>query len=210
MIFQRRTENIIKAHTKEIADRLSRIIKRYDVQHVIIAGNESIKGIVRSTLPKEITDKLVDFISLDITTNLASIMEVIEPMMRQVEQEQEADDVAALEEQVESQNLGVAGVSDTAMALSKGQVRTLIMHQSFNSAGRQCPTCGMLFAGLRSKCVYDGAELEAVDLREMFVSRAMQQGAGIQIVEDGPYLDSHEGVGALLRYRDTGTQARAV
>ena len=201
--YQRHTDHVIKAHTREIADRLSRVIKRYDVQHVIIAGNDSIKGIVREMLPETIKEKLVDFINLDIDSNMQSIMETIEPMMREVEHEQEADDLATLEEQVGAQNLGVAGVAETAMALTKGQVQTLIMHQDFHATGGECPHCGTLRPGLRPTCPYDGAEMQQVDLRETFTARALQQGAAIQVVEASEFLDKHEGVGALLRYRDT-------
>jgi peptide subunit release factor 1 (eRF1) len=202
MLFQRRTDNVIKAHTKDIADRLGRIIKRYNVQHVIIAGNDSIKGIVLNTLPDQIKDKLVDYINLDITANMQAIMDTIEPMMRGVESEQEAADLAALEEQVGAQNLGVVGVAETAMALTKGQVRTLIMHQNFLATGGECPNCGTIRAGLRNKCPYDGAEMQPVDLREAFTARALQQGSQIQVVEASEFLDQHDGIGALLRYRD--------
>lgn len=203
MIFQRRTDNIVKAHTKDIADRLARIIKRYDVQHVIIAGNDTIKGMVLGSLPKPIQEKLVDYINLDITGNLQSIMEVVEPMMREVELEQEAADVDQLEAQVNTKGgLGVVGASDTAEALTKGQVRVLIMHQGFQSAGMECPNCGVIRPGMRANCPFDGTPMQPVDLREGFTARAMQQNATIQIVEESEYLNQHEGVGALLWYRD--------
>jgi len=202
MLFQRRTENIIKAHTKDIADKLGRIIKRYDVQHVIIAGNDSIKGTVLDSMPAQIKDKLVDYVKLDINSNWQSIMETIEPMMREVEHEQEAEAVAELEAEVGGQNLGVVGIGETSMALTKGQVRTLIMHQNFQGRGGECPNCGTLRPGLRPTCPYDGTEMQPVDLREAFTARALQQGSEIQIVEESAYLDQHEGVGAVLRYRD--------
>jgi peptide chain release factor subunit 1 len=207
--FQRHTDHVIKAHTKDIAEELGRIIKRYDVEHVIIAGNDSIKGIVMDSLPDSIKEKLIDYINLDIEGNIQSIMEAIEPMMREVERKQEAGDVAELEEQAYSQGLGVVVIADTALALSKGQVRTLLMLQSFGGAGGECPNCGTLRADQRSRCPYDGAELLPIDLREVFTARALQQSAGVQIVKASEYLDQHEGVGALLRYRDT-EQARAV
>lgn len=209
MVFQRRTDNVIRAHTRDIADRLGRVIKRYNVQHVIIAGNDSIKGIVLSTLPDQIKAILVDYINLDINANMQAIMEVLEPMMRGVEIEQEATDLAHLEEQVGAQNLGVAGVAETALALTKGQVRTLFMHQDFLATGGECPNCGTIRAGLRDKCPYDGAEMQPVDLREAFTVRALQQGSAIQIVETSEFLDQHGRVGALLRYRDT-PQAQTV
>jgi len=203
MLFQRRTENIVKAHTKDIGDRLGRLIKRYNIQHVIIAGNDTFKGIILNTLPAQIKEKLVDFINLDITANMEAIMGTIEPMMRNVELEQETADLARLEEQVGAQNLGVVGVAETAMALTKGQVRTLIMHQNFLATGGECPNCGTIRAGLRNKCPYDGTEMQPLDLREAFTARALQQGSDIQIVEASEFLDQHDGVGALLRYRDT-------
>ena len=55
MLFQRRTDNLIKAHLKDIAAQLEKIIARYDVRHVIIAGNNSIKGMVMDALTAPIT-----------------------------------------------------------------------------------------------------------------------------------------------------------
>jgi peptide subunit release factor 1 (eRF1) len=83
------------------------------------------------------------------------------------------------------------------------------MLQSFAGAGGECPNCGMLRAGQRSKCPYDGTEMQPVDLREAFAARAVQQSATVQIVEASDYLAAHDGVGALLRYRDD-EQAREV
>jgi peptide chain release factor subunit 1 len=203
MLFQRRTENVIKAHTREIADKLGRLMKRYDVQHVIIAGNDSIKGAVLGSLPKQIQEKLVDYINMDITANMQQIMETIEPLMREVEHEQEADDVDTLEAQVNTKGgLGVIGVEDTAMALSKGQVRLLIMLQDFHATGSLNPQTQFVYGRMYSKDPFDGSDLETVNLREAFPARAAQTGATVQIVEANEYLAAHEGVGALLWYRD--------
>lgn len=207
MLFQRRTENLIKAHTKDIADRLGRVIKAHNVQHVIIAANDSIKGTIMNSLPHTITDKLVDVIKLDLTTSIGTLIETLEPIMRTVELEQETNDLAELEAEVRGNNLGVVGVADTAMALTKGQVRTLLMRSDFQGTGGECPNCGTIRAGLRPTCPYDGTEMRQLDLREAFTARVYQQGADIQIVEEGPFLDEHEGVGAVLRWRDSAPTA---
>ena len=202
MLFQRRTDNIIKAHTKDIADKLGRVIKRHNVQHVIIAANDSIKGMVSDSLPQTIKDKLVDIIKLDIHADMATIMETLAPIMRQVEVQQEADALNELEAEVRGENLGVVGIADTAMALTKGQVRTLVVHADFQGTGGECPNCGAIRAGLRPTCPYDGAEMQSINLREILTTRAYQQSSEVQIVEQSPYLDEHEGIGAVLRYRD--------
>ncbi|GAC1364016.1 MAG: hypothetical protein NVSMB42_23760 [Herpetosiphon sp.] len=202
MLFQRRTNNVIRAHTKDISQELARVIRRHDVQHIIIAGNDSIKGIVLNNLPDEIKEKLVDYIRLDIEGNLQSILEVTESMMRVVEHEQEVGDLSALEDEFSRNAMGVAGSANTAMTLTKGQVMKLIMLGTFNAVGGECPNCGMLRAGLAGTCPYDGAELQPIDLREAFTGRAIQQSADVQIVAESDFLERHDGVGALLRWRD--------
>lgn len=207
MLFQRRIDNVIKAHTRDMADQLWRIAKRYDVKHVVLAGNDSIKGAVRDSLPQQIKDIVVDFIHIDLTANLQSILETIEPMMRDVERQQEAADVDTLEAQVNTKGgLAVIGIENTALVLSKGQVRQLIIHQGFQALGSRNPNSGFMYPGMVQKDPFDGSELEKVDLREAFIAAATQSGSTIQIVEANEYLEQNEGVGAILWYRDDVVQ----
>jgi len=210
MLFQRRTDNLIKAHTKDIAAQLEKVIDHHDVRHVIIAGNDSIKGMIMDALTAPITSRLVGYIHLDPNSSMKAIVETIEPMLREAERQREADQLAELEMQVTArEGLGVLGIADTALALGKGQVQSLLMLQGFSGAGGECVNCGMLRAGQREKCPYDGGEMRPVDLREAFTGRALQQNADVQIVEASDYLTAHEGVGVLLRYRDE-PQSKAV
>jgi peptide subunit release factor 1 (eRF1) len=210
MLFQRRTDNLIKAHMKDLAAQLETIIDRYDVRHVIIAGNDSIKGMVMAALTAPITARLVDYIHLEPNSSMKTILETIEPMLHEAEQRQEAEQMAQLEKQVTAKGgLGALGVAETALALSKGQVQTLLMLQGFSGTGGECVNCGMLRAGQRDKCPYDGADMRPVELREAFTLRAVQQSADVQVIAASDYLIEHEAVGALLRYRDE-PQAKAV
>jgi len=210
MVFQRRTDNLIKAHTKDIAAQLEKVIARNDVRHVIIAGNDSIKGMIMDALTPAIRSRLVDYIHLDPNRSMKTLLETSEPMFQQAERRQEAGLLAELAKHVTARGgLGALGVADTALALSKGQVQTLLMLQNFSGTGGECTNCGMLRAGQRDKCIYDGAAMRPVDLREAFTARAVQQSADIQIIEASDYLVAHEGIGALLRYRDE-QQSKAV
>jgi peptide subunit release factor 1 (eRF1) len=210
MLFQRRTDNLIKAHTKDIAEQLEKIIAQYGVRHVIIAGNDSIKGMIMDSLTGSIKSRLIDYIHLDPNSSMKTILETVEPMIQQAERRQEAEQLAELEKQVTAKGgLGTLGVAETALALSKGQVQTLLMLHGFSGVGGECVNCGMLRAGQRDKCPYDGADMRPIELREAFAARAVQQSADIQIIEANDYLAEHEGVGALLRYRDE-ERSRAV
>lgn len=203
MILQRRTENLIKAQTKDMAEELGKIVQRYGIKRVIISSSDSIKGTVMSSLPGQLKALVVNYINLPAQSSIKEIMQAIEPLLQQAERQQEANDLTRLEDQVGAVGgMGVVGIAETALALSKGQVQTLLIHQSFSGDGGECPNCGTLRAGKRTNCPYDGVELQPVDLREAFTARALQQSADVQVVEASPYLDQHEGVGALLRYRD--------
>lgn len=81
-------------------------------------------------------------------------------------------------------------------------MRVLVLHKTFTAQGRMNPSSGFLFAGGYLNDPYDGSKLVEVDLREAFVSRALGQGASIEVVDDSGYLAWNSGVGALLHYRD--------
>jgi peptide subunit release factor 1 (eRF1) len=147
---------------------------------------------------------MVDYINMDPRTNLQAILDTVGPMIMEAERKQEADAVQDLQDNVATQpGLGVTGIEATAMALSKGQVRTLLMLGDFQAAGRRNPNSGFLYTGLRTTDPYDGSELEPVELREAFTALAVQYSAEIQVVESDAYLAEHEGVGAVLWYNDT-------
>ncbi|KAB8145065.1 hypothetical protein F8S13_04330 [Chloroflexia bacterium SDU3-3] len=202
MLFQRRTDNVIKAHIKDLAQELGQVIERYGVEHVILSSNDAIKGIVLDTLPKHIQDLAVAYINLDPHADMASMMATITPLMTDVERQKEQQIATELENEVGADARGVAGTAATALALSKGQVRTLVMQASFAGSGRINPSSGFLFAPGYLSDPYDGTPLSEIDLREAFVFRALQQGADVEIVEESAYLASNDGVGALLHYRD--------
>jgi peptide subunit release factor 1 (eRF1) len=204
MLFQRRTENVIKAHTKELAAELDKVIDRFGVRHVIVSTNDSVKSHVMGSLSEKARGMLVETLNLDKSSvGPAQILAALDPLMAEQERKQEAAAVALLEEQNYDGGLGVAGVNATAQALVKGQVHTLLIAQSFGLAGGECPNCGLLRAGQRQKCPLDGFEMQPVELREAFTARAIQQSADVQVITQSDYLDQHEGVGAILRYLET-------
>src|SRR5207237_7613537 len=105
-------------------------------------------GAIMDALPDTIKARLIDYIHLEPNSSMKTILETVEPLIRAAKRKQEADDLAELELQMTAKGgLGALGVADTALALSKGQVRTLLMLQSFSGAGGECPACGTLRAG---------------------------------------------------------------
>jgi peptide subunit release factor 1 (eRF1) len=207
MLFQRRTDNLIKAHMKDVGKELDRLIRHDGVRRIVFAGNDAIKGIVLNELPDNVKALMLDYINLDPNADMNTVRETVDPIFAQAEREQEANDARVLEDRVATKGgLGVAGVADTALALSKGQVHQFIALQSFNDEGGECTKCGMIDAGAAARCPYCGGEMRHGNLRELFALRAVAEDAEIQMIESSDFLNQHGGVGALLRYRDDVSQ----
>ncbi|MCU0494874.1 MAG: hypothetical protein MUD01_25085 [Chloroflexaceae bacterium] len=201
--YQSRTDFLITLHTQELAQRLDEVVKQYNVQHIIISTNDSVKAAVMGGLTAPLQALVRDVSNTDLPDAPRALREALDPVLAEAERQQEADAVAALEEQMATVGgLAAVGSADIAMALSKGQVQTLLVLQGFAGEGRECPTCGSLFVGDERVCPYDGTELQPRPLREAFLARALQQGSEVQIIPQNDYLAQHGGVAALLRYRD--------
>ncbi len=207
MLFQRRTDNLIKAHMQDVGKELDRLTRRYGVRRIVFAGNDAIKGIVQDELPDNVKAEMIDYINLDPQSNINEVRAAVDPIFAQAEREQEANDSRVLEDRVATKGgLGAAGVADTALALNKGQVHQFIALQNFQDQGSECKKCGMIVAGEPMRCPYCGGEMRRINLREVFAQRAVGQDAEIQMIESSDFLSQHEGVGALLRYRDDVSQ----
>ncbi len=106
---------------------------------------------MREVLPKELEEKVLDWVNLDMTASVDEMLAAVEPLITQAERDQEAGDVDTLEAQVNTiGGLGVAGVEATAEALSKGQVRLLIMLEGFQAPGSRNPQSGFLYSGMQT------------------------------------------------------------
>lgn len=163
---------------EEIATALSQLVKDTDAAEVILAGEEGAVATLRPTLTPEVA-RLVTAVAprMDMRATSNDIREVMEPIMREVEAEQERSAVERLMAETLAGRLGVVGLHRTRAALELGQVNTLLL---------------LADAPLSSE--------ERSDL----VALATNIGAETQIVEASPGLEELGGVGALLRYKLSG------
>jgi peptide subunit release factor 1 (eRF1) len=201
--YQRHTAFMIHTHLKDMADTIGKAVERYGARHIIVAGNDAIKGQVRAALPDNLQEMLVDYVPHERVERVEELFERMEPLMTEVEARQEQEILARLEDRLATKGgLAMAGVADVTQALMKGQVDTLLIRADFAGAGGECPSCGLLRAGGRDTCPYDGSELQPIDLREGLALHTLRQAGAIEICGADDALAAHGGVAALLRFRD--------
>jgi peptide subunit release factor 1 (eRF1) len=206
--YHNHNEFVIRTHMQDLADAIERTMAEHRTERLIVIGNDAIKGLLLDALPAVLQQRMIGFLSFDRTADAETLYKGLEPLLREAEDIQEVEQLQRWEDQFASKGgLACAGIDAIATALSKGQVDTLLIEQSFAAEGRACPSCSMLFSDGWVSCPYDGSDLVAVPLREAFAARALGQGGSVQVLALRGILAEHAGVGGLLRYRDDVDQA---
>lgn len=198
MRYQRHTENVRLNHMREIIEQLERVVKRDDVDSIILAGDDQSVAYLRKDLPPHLEGRVKDDLRLDF---LASDREVLARTMEAVRASDAEDDEAAVDRLFEAyhgEGLGVVGVEDTAEALERGQVDELLISSNIEELAADVAEPDDDEDDLADAT---DAQTVRVRLAADLVAQARRTGAGIRFVEDPGLLEAVEGIGATLRYR---------
>ncbi len=200
--YQRHTENYHLQHAKEVVDNLERLVNEEQIEHIILAGDQDVViPILREQLPKALSEKVVDVLSLSIDTPEHELLEHTLKAFRAYDSLADSEKVEQLLNEFRADNLAVAGVFDTLAALSNGQVDELLIASSPQSLSYDPNEVEKVLQA------YDGGDglpetFNQQTIANELVSRAKQLSAAkITFIEDATRLAQVGGVGALLRYR---------
>ena len=199
--YQRHEENYHLHHAKEVVDALERTMRDEKIEHVILAGDETVViPILKEQMSKELLEKVIDVLSLGIDT---PEHEVLEESLTAFQRHDSLTDMQKVEQllgEFRGDNLAVAGVPDTLAALSNGQVEEMLIVAAAD---------GLKFDEEEVRKVLEvyGANdipetLDSRAVADELIRRANQMSAArTTFVEDATRLEQLGGVGALLRYR---------
>lgn len=200
--YQRHEQNYHLQHAKEVVDMLEKIVREENLEHIVLAGDEAVViPLLREQMSKELTEKVIDALSLAIDTPEHELLEESMTAFQRHDSLTDMEKVERLLNEYRADDLGVAGVPETLAALSNGQVEEL------------------LIAAKADSIQYDEAEVEKVlklypadvvlpesmdqrTIADELVRRAnVLSSAKVTFIEDSTRLEGVGGVGALLRYR---------
>jgi len=173
--YQRHVDNFRAQHAKEVADVVSRIAREESIDQIVIAGDEVIVPLLRAELPKDIAERVIDVVKLDMRAPQRQILETTIAALRHKDAETDHERVDELIGAYRGNGLGIAGLAKTRKAFELGQVDELLLPGNADQIGR-----------------------EAAD---ELVARASQTSATVRIIEDASLLAPLGGVGAFLRFR---------
>jgi peptide chain release factor subunit 1 len=206
--YQRHEENYHLRHVKEVVDMLERIVREEDIEHVILAGDETVViPLIREQLPQALSDKVIDALSFAIDTPEHELFDESLNVFRRHDSLTDMEKVERLLNEYRADDLGVAGVPDTLAALSNGQVEEmLIVATADNLAFDEEEVKKVL--ELYNVDAELPPELDHRTVADELVRRAnLLSAARVTFIEDDTRLQQIGGVGALLRYRISAENA---
>ena len=192
--YQRHIENYHVQHAKEVVDVLAGVVRSEGINSILIAGDEVIVPMLKEEMPKELSERLVDVLKLDVRAAEREVLDATIAAMKAQDTVTDRERVEALLDAYRSNGLGVVGAEATAQALEMGQVDELII----TGVADVIDPGSVGGAPDETRASERSAEERAAD---ELIAKARQTAATIRIIEDGSLLEAVGGVGAFLRFK---------
>jgi len=164
-----------KRFAEDVARKMGKLVEETGATQVILAGDDVATAALKMALSPKVAALLHEVpLRMDIGATRDEVWDEVEPILREVEAEQDRSVVERLMTEALAGRLGVVGLEETRAALEAGQADTLVL-----LADAQLPP----------------------ESRSQLISLATKSGADVEVVDETVGMSPLGGVGALLRYR---------
>jgi peptide chain release factor subunit 1 len=200
MRFQRRKREEMKHFFKDFAEEVDKFVQGYQPRHLVLLGTDENVARFREFLPQALLDRVAYTGPAPVDEPAPGVLARLEPHLRAEHERHDRELLDQVRDRAAHEYLATAGLQGTLTALQEGKVDTLVLARDGQVQGARCTQCGFVFVRNVTRCPYDGAEkLEPVDVMEVMVRLAEQQGAEIQFADANAIADLR-GAAALLRF----------
>lgn len=202
---QRRYENSIEGdvedHLKNVSDRILRLHKSMDFDHLVVAASEELWPRLADRLHSYVSENTVGRIDAEVQmATPEELQEQLKSIAGQLEAEREQELIGRLKEGLANKSRAAAGFEPVLAALNEARVETLLLAEGFNASGVNCPACGYLGAS-DATCPVDGEATEKQNnILARLVERTDQLAGNTVTVRNPRALDNAGGIGAILRF----------
>jgi peptide subunit release factor 1 (eRF1) len=187
-------------HYEAIARELFALDRRHPTQGIVLAGPGPEAGAVAPFLHTYLSQRLIGTARLnpkDATS--ASVHAATLAVREQYERAAERSLVRQMSEGIGT-GWGINGITPTLRALSRGQVRSLLVDADASEAGFRCGDSGRL-ALSEAECRGEGEPVAVLDVIDDAIEEALRQGVDVNVVYEPEARETLDGLGALLRFR---------
>jgi len=193
-------EETVKRNLRGSAKAVEQFWQTHKPRRLILAGADHTVVQFRDLLPQSLRDKIIGTFAAEMNVSESEIRERSFEIVRQAEEEREAELVEAVFTRAAKDRGGAIRLADTLGAAYEGRVETLIMAPDYHEPGYQCTNCGYTTDQPVESCPFCGGEFtEIADATEALVEKVIAEGGRVEVIDGNPKLNEC-GVGALLRY----------
>ena len=187
-------------HFEAIARELFAINRRQPAHGIVLAGTGTEAAAVEPFLHNYLVERVLGTARLN--PKAASSARVHEATLAVREAWERDSERALVREMQEALGSGwsVNGMTPTLRALSRGQVRALMVHADAGEPGFRCADTGRLALTERD-CRGEGEPIPVLDVVDDAIEEALRQGVDVNVVYEPQARDAIEGLAGLLRFR---------
>lgn len=200
---QRRVEDEVRQHFKNIAENLKELLDRGVFEKWILACQDSHRSMFEPLLHPYVSQALIGRFHADVAhATRDEIKSHAEQILEKWRNERRRELVAQTLDQARSNGRGVTGLRRVLRSLELGEVQTLLIGDNFQGHAVECIHCGHIDAHLVSYCPICGrATQEIVDVGEAILPWVIRRDVETFYVREDPEFDKVGNIAALLRFR---------
>jgi peptide chain release factor subunit 1 len=200
--YQRHTQNLALHNLKQAIEVIQNFGSETGSKHLVLAGTAEVLAEVRDLLPKAVQGQVMGEFVADMEASLNEILARALDVAAEYDLQEERRLVSDVVTAAAKGGAGVIGLADTLYMLHQGRVHQLLVGEHYHVAGYVCASCGYVAAEYAAKCPLCGHEKmeQAADVVEQAIAKAIQTGAGVNIVRENEELTKAGGIAASLRF----------
>ncbi|MBN1955823.1 MAG: hypothetical protein JW900_12335 [Anaerolineae bacterium] len=185
---------------REAARATDRFCRKHKPQRLIVAGAEPTASQFRDLLPRSLQEKVIGTMSIDPAASEPEIRERTLQLLQEVEEKRKVEAAEMAFTAAGKGREGVVGLDEVLSAAHEGRIRTLVIDRHYHARGYRCSNCRYLTVQALDDCPFCGGTfVEIPDAAEAAVTKVIEEGGEIEVVDDHPPLQQ-AGIAALLRY----------
>lgn len=193
-----RTEK--QRHYDAIARELFAIDRRRPAHGIVLAGTGAEAAAVEPFLHNYLVERVIGTARLNPKEATPARVHEATLVVREAwERDAERALVREMQEALGS-GWSVNGMTAALRALSRGQVRALLVHADAGEPGFRCAESGRLALNERD-CRAEGEPIPVLDVVDDAIEEALRQGVDVNVVYEPEARDAIEGLAGLLRFR---------
>jgi peptide subunit release factor 1 (eRF1) len=187
-------------HFEAVARELFAIDRRQPAHGIVLAGPGPEAAAVEPFLHSYLVERVLGTARLNPKEATPALVHQATLAVREAwERDSERALVHEMQETLGS-GWAVNGMTPALRALSRGQVRALLVHADAGQPGYRCADTGRLALTERD-CRGEGEPVPVLDVVDDAIEDALRQGVDVNVVYEPKARDAIEGLAGLLRFR---------